>query len=120
MAKVATQRMKPDIKKRWVKALRSGKFKKGKEYLHRQVSGDHTYCCLGVLCEVENARQTKRVRDFDPNITAYLVDGNEGSLTNKRLQRYGLTHKIQDALINKNDGIGWSFNRIANWIEKHL
>lgn len=34
--------------RKWVKALRSGKYKQGSEALR---NGD-TYCCLGVLCDV--------------------------------------------------------------------
>lgn len=33
----------------WVRALRSGKYKWGKEQLH---PSEEKYCCLGVLCEV--------------------------------------------------------------------
>jgi hypothetical protein len=40
--------MKHQIKKRWVEALRSGKYKQGKDYLCR----DGDFCCLGVLCEL--------------------------------------------------------------------
>lgn len=40
--------MKPEIKKRWVEALRSGEYQQAKDYL---VSPDG-YCCLGVLCEI--------------------------------------------------------------------
>lgn len=48
--------MKPELKKRWVKALRSGKYKQGKNYLRRQTPEGDRYCCLGVLCEIERAR----------------------------------------------------------------
>jgi len=41
--------MKKTIMKKWVKALRSGKYKQGIIYLRRV---DNTYCCLGVLCDV--------------------------------------------------------------------
>jgi hypothetical protein len=40
--------MKDDVKKKWVAALRSGKYKQGTGALRR---GDE-YCCLGVLCDV--------------------------------------------------------------------
>lgn len=45
--------MKPDIKSRWVSALRSGEYAQGRNYL-RQI--DHQdvpqFCCLGVLCDL--------------------------------------------------------------------
>ncbi len=40
--------MKPGIKKRWINALLSGKYKQGKEILHR----GQKFCCLGVLCDL--------------------------------------------------------------------
>lgn len=40
----------PEIKEKWINALVSGAYKKGKYYLHNQSEG--SYCCLGVLCEV--------------------------------------------------------------------
>ena len=43
--------MKKNIMEKWVKALRSGKYKQGKGYLNRY---NDTFCCLGVLCELYN------------------------------------------------------------------
>lgn len=42
--------MNPEIKAQWVAALRSGKYKQGKNVLHNVDAG--TYCCLGVLCDL--------------------------------------------------------------------
>jgi len=43
--------MDPQIRARWVAALRSGKFEQGRDYLRW---GDKL-CCLGVLCELAAA-----------------------------------------------------------------
>lgn len=43
--------MKPEIKQKWVQALRSGKYVKGIERL-KKVNGQTQHCCLGVLCEL--------------------------------------------------------------------
>lgn len=40
--------MNPEIKTKWVAALRSGEFEQG----HRQLRKGNTFCCLGVLCEL--------------------------------------------------------------------
>ena len=40
--------MKPEIKQRWVAALRSGHYKQGPSALRR----DDRFCCLGVLCDL--------------------------------------------------------------------
>ena len=46
--------MNPEIKERWVKALKSGDYKQGAEVLARRdpVEGETFYCCLGVLCDI--------------------------------------------------------------------
>jgi hypothetical protein len=46
-------RMNPEVKARWVAALRSGEYKQGTGHLNSQ--GAH--CCLGVLCDL-HAKQT--------------------------------------------------------------
>lgn len=45
--------MNPEVKKKWLEALRSGKYQKATSRLHytRPLEGD-SYCCLGVLCEL--------------------------------------------------------------------
>jgi hypothetical protein len=41
--------------KRWIKALRSRKYKQGYGLLHRvDEMGNHLFCCLGVACELYN------------------------------------------------------------------
>jgi hypothetical protein len=55
--------MDEKLKAKWVKALRSGKYKQAKDYLKTEIevfddeSGETSrneigYCCLGVLCEI--------------------------------------------------------------------
>jgi hypothetical protein len=41
--------MKPEVKAKWLEALRSGDYKQGKDGLRKN---DDTFCCLGVLCDV--------------------------------------------------------------------
>lgn len=40
--------MNPEIKKRWLKALRSGDYKQGRRCLRTK----DRFCCLGVLCDL--------------------------------------------------------------------
>lgn len=41
--------MNPEIKAKWVSALRSGEYQQGKMLLRPT---ENTYCCLGVLCDI--------------------------------------------------------------------
>lgn len=43
--------MKKAVADRWVAALRSGIFKQGTK---AELKSEKGYCCLGVLCEIEN------------------------------------------------------------------
>lgn len=52
--------MKQNIMKKWINALRSGKFKQGTGTLKQYDSkGNAQYCCLGVLCELYNQEMKK-------------------------------------------------------------
>lgn len=45
--------MNKRIKKLWIKALRSGKYKQGQGQLRRGRKPENAvYCCLGVLCDL--------------------------------------------------------------------
>lgn len=45
--------MKAEVAKKWVRALRSGKYKQGKHALkYKSKRGVVRHCCLGVLCEL--------------------------------------------------------------------
>lgn len=45
--------MNDEVKKMWLDALRSGKYKQGSEVLHRNdPTGEERFCCLGVLCDI--------------------------------------------------------------------
>lgn len=49
--------MVPEWKEKWVKALRGGKYEKGKSYLRQKGKNNQfTYDCLGVLCDIMDKR----------------------------------------------------------------
>ena len=65
--------MKKEIAKKWVKALRSGKYKQGKRALKVETKNNVRHCCLGVLCELYQQDRAKNqvlpltVRNFKPS-----------------------------------------------------
>lgn len=116
-------KMNPKIKKKWVKALRSGKYKQGRgglltkkntEWDPRDAAFEKglvwpkqdQYCCLGVLCDVAG----KDERYWKSN----------GHLSRPVAEEFKISGEVQDTLICKNDGRKWSFKKIADWIEKNL
>ena len=109
--------MKPELKKRWVKALRSGKFKKGKYQLRWQTEKGDVYCCLGVLCAIEGVKWKKVVV---LETVSYGVSGDIGSLAPSRQKQFGISDDVQGKLIKMNDVKNHSFAHIATWVEKNL
>lgn len=93
--------MDPELKKKWVEALRSGRYKQGTEMLR---SLDDEFCCLGVLCEVAGLKAGKTDDMYE----------YEGSAARAPL-RFAVD---QYELIELNDRM--PFSEIADWIEANL
>jgi hypothetical protein len=66
--------MDATIKRRWVDALRSDKYRQGYKRLHSIQNGEECYCPLGVLCELavedrvveRDSRQFESYEDVEP------------------------------------------------------
>jgi hypothetical protein len=101
--------MDQQIKKQWVVALRSGKYKQGREYLRTKLSdGSYSYCCLGVLCDIKDDYIWKNY-DY-----GYIESPGFNTLEWEKLE-YSTAQKLAD--MNDN---GASFGEIADWIEANL
>ena len=59
--------MNKTIMKKWVKALRSGKYKQGRGTLCQvDKKGNESFCCLGVLCDLYNKdRKAKKKKGLN-------------------------------------------------------
>lgn len=133
--------MKKDIAKKWIKALRSGKYTRGESYLKQEINGKTKHCCLGVLCEIYNETMKKSHKKIltltlkRHNITntkadsVWYFEGIEGHLPRKVRIWSGIrtcvadyrepTEHIGGTLSDLND-TGHSFNKIATVIEKNI
>ena len=115
--------MKRDVMKKWVTALRSNKYKQGKECLLK----DGKHCCLGVLCEIYNKDRTRQGKN---PIKTYINDeklvrfGRESAVLPETVRRWaGMHSKVgwlpcSNHLAGLND-LGVKFKTLANKIEKH-
>lgn len=110
--------MNPELKAKWIAALRSGEYKQGKSAL---VDSENNYCCLGVLCAV--AELTKNGCSFTYNETRFTSYAPEW-LFDERIPREpgnGVEPgRAQGFLILMNDTKDYSFWQIADWIEENL
>jgi hypothetical protein len=99
--------MNPEIKTKWIEALRSGKYRQVMGVLKR----GQGYCCLGVLREI--------VR---PGDTSSL--GNDGQmLTDEFLGACGWGWSgacVPTTLASRNDDGEHTFAQLADYIEKNL
>jgi len=101
-------RMPKKLKQKWIVALRSGKYEQGTDYLRK----NNRYCCLGVLGDISPKWDWPAEEDQDMQLLSDHVKDRED-------RDVILPQTIQINLSGKNDG-GWSFNRIAGWVEKYL
>jgi hypothetical protein len=98
--------MNPEIKTKWIEALRSGKYKQARGTLLDERTG--AMCCLGVLCHISGISNDVLFRYRSAIIHPDL--GRELSSIDENERR---------VLACNNDG-GDSFPEIANYIEKNL
>lgn len=122
--------MNKRIKKLWIKALRSGRYKQGGGGLRPT---EVTFCCLGVLCDVqrrEDHGRWRREKDggefvFEGNGTTIDECPATGTLPLGTCAWAGLPDDGDPKLgrrytaANLNDS-GKSFDYIADRIEKYL
>ena len=104
--------MKKSIAKKWTAALRSGKYKQGRNAL----KFEGKYCCLGVLCAISpwKYNYTTMPDRFGTKNRVLPEKVLEWAGIKKNTGRY----KDDTSLVIDNDG-GVSFKRIAFLIEKY-
>lgn len=116
--------MNKQIKKVWIDALRSGKYKQGKEAMYE----DGTHCCLGVLAEIyataELGMPTKDARANMPALclgyTVGWYDEEHDEFPATPIRSWaGIKFITVKKLASMNDD-GKTFTEIADYIEKKL
>ena len=138
--------MNEDVKKKWVEALRSGKYVQGKGALRCEESQEGPkHCCLGVLCELAvDAGVTMRYSRYDEDdpfvgfgpadtdlsvVEKYCApEGFSEDFLPAVVQKWaGLTE--EDPIVEKEDGAtlsyfndrgNYTFEQIAKVIEENL
>jgi hypothetical protein len=116
--------MNKQLKAKWIKALRSGQYRRG---VTRLVSEDgKQFCCLGVLADVQGCIwQETRYGNLKPimprgqkTFSSNSADNDDGEYL-KPSKAGGLPLAEQVRLAKMNDG-GATFKKIADYIEKNL
>lgn len=115
--------MKPEIKARWVAALRSGEYQQGSDFLNCQGN----YCCLGVLCDLA-VKDGECEWDSRGPVMRMCIDGNSVTLPQVVREWAGLPaanprliyDDIDLPVSELNDEIGLKFPQLADLIEAQL
>jgi len=114
-----TAKMKPEIKEKWIKALRSKTYKQGRNCLRNCTN---EYCCLGVLCDiaVQNGVIPPPILSLS---TKFQYDGETTHYLPIRVQQWAsfsesdpYSFSLGGKLSASNDK-GVTFDTIANAIE---
>jgi hypothetical protein len=117
-------KMDPQLKRKWLIALRSGRYKQGRDQLKR----GRKFCCLGVLADVAGCRweKTRNCSLPRPSLYGYTLS-SLGLLLD--MNNHWVSEQAQNKLSSMNDGSPayddynkkpQSFKQIAKWIQEHL
>jgi hypothetical protein len=115
------KKMDKKVKAKWLKALRSRKYKQTTLALH----DSQGHCCLGVLCDIVEPDkwandEVDGYKVHDPK--AYRSDSGDSTdlPSDKLCKKVGLDLEVLDQLTRMNDTEGKKFYQIARWIERNL
>ena len=119
--------MNPEVKPKWIAMLRSGKYRQGYSALR---NSNDEFCCLGVLCELaveEGIIGPPTSRKLENTYYSFgnKEQGNFGTLPPEVVEWAGIDcvgtiAQKQTSLAWLNDGLEYTFERIADVIEEHF
>ena len=100
-----------NLVRRWVAALRGGKYKQAKGRLRKEDG----YCVLGVLCDLYDPEQWA-----DNGLGWFRKDGTFTTVPGRHIQEAaGMSQRERECLWRSND-LGWTFKRLADYIEERM
>lgn len=116
-------RLDPEVKAKWVEALRSCDYRQGRRVLRNE---DNEYCCLGVLSDIVDPTAWQQDRNNSTSAWCHVMGGTEARTmpSGHVLVAAGASRDIlqttairQLAAINDN---GAGFALIADLVEEYL
>lgn len=108
--------MTPELKAKWLEALRSGKYIQGKHALRTLENG---FCCMGVACDLIDPQ--KWDSDVSPDGDGYNWGAIRTGYTDDALAvALGISKDMAAELAHLNDNCGKTFAQIADHIEAKL
>lgn len=134
---MAYEKIDPEFKRKWVEALRSGRYKQGYTTLRRKADdGEDYFCGLGVACDIQAPEFWEEVKggiwSFGRDAYGQLITAlypkatvySRSSANVCNLIPIATEAKIKIAAMNdrytRGRGFESTFNDIADWIEANL
>lgn len=120
--------MNPEVKKKWIDALRSGHYRQGEDCLKLRMEQNY-FCCLGVLCDIyinEHPELEINWIDHDYESSAFI---NEKLYLPEQVREWVNLETKNATYINENgkkssldldNDNGKTFNEISDIIEKYF
>jgi hypothetical protein len=106
-----------DMREKWTTALRSGLYRQATGKLRGLIdddeSDDEGMCCLGVLCDIVDLSAWGRHTGDE-----WSFDDSDVMPPDWVLEKVELSQQEADILAHLNDSGGWSFERIADAIDR--
>ena len=114
--------MKPKIKKKWLKALRSGEYAQCKKVL---VNNIDEFCCLGVLCDISDKGEWIDPKSKDNHYIGkwhYELDKYDEDWAElpAGISTWSEINPDEEVTLTRMNDAGYSFKEIADYIEKNL
>lgn len=109
--------------RKWIKALRSGRYEQGISRLRT----DDSYCCLGVACDISGLGKWVGTTHLPRYRIGHNEEDRSGFLSLPSLRKYygcdsaGFTlDSLGKDMITLNDQDRWSFEQIADALQKYI
>jgi hypothetical protein len=103
--------MNKEVKKKWISALLSGKYKQGRNSLRDR---EEKFCALGVLCDVIDPKGWQQCGPY------YKFKGSVTNLPEAEKKKIKLQHHETHLIMEINDMQKASFKEVAKFIEEKL
>lgn len=128
-------RLDPEVKAKWLAALRSGEYRQATGRLHKlpTETTEGGYCCLGVLCNIMGAEESPSETGKSHAILTYEGTSSGDTLPRALAEKVGISAggALNSAvrgdddcsyytLWELNDCAGFDFNQIAAVIEEQF
>lgn len=110
--------MNPQVKEKWLSALRSGDYKQTQLHLRT----DDGFCCLGVLCDLYGKEHNVEWKLMN-NDHFYVFQDGAAALPLSVIEWAGVEDdnpEICKTPLSRLNDNGSTFNEIADLIEEHL